>query len=29
VRAKIARDRVDGLIFLFDAEREGWPHGCS
>ena len=27
VRAQIARDRVDGLVFLFNAEREGWPHG--
>ncbi len=29
VRAQIARDRVDGLVFLFDAEREGRAHGMT
>ena len=29
VRAQVARDRIDGLVFLFDAEREGGAHGCS
>jgi hypothetical protein len=28
VRAQVAGDRVDGLVFLFDAEREGWTHGA-
>ncbi len=29
VGAQVARDRVDGLVFLFNAEREGWPHGMT
>ena len=29
VRAQIAGHRVDGLVFLFDAEREGWAHVCG
>jgi hypothetical protein len=27
--AQVARDRVDRLVFLFDAEREGWPHAVT
>src|SRR5579863_5405247 len=29
VRAQVARDRIDGLVFLFNPQREGWPHDCS
>ena len=28
VRAQIARDRIDGLILLFDPDRESRMHGC-
>ncbi len=28
VGAQVARDRVDGLVLLFNAEREGRAHGC-
>jgi hypothetical protein len=24
MRAQIARHRINGLVFLFDAERKGW-----
>ena len=27
VGAQVAGDRIDGLVFLFDAEGEGRPHG--
>ncbi len=29
MRAQVARDGIDGLVFLFNAEREGWPHDAS
>ena len=29
VGAEVARDRVDGLVLLFNAEREGWTHGVA
>ena len=29
VGAQIARDGIDGLVFLFNAEGEGWAHDAS
>jgi hypothetical protein len=29
VRAEIARNWINGLVFLFNAERKGWAHGAS